>query len=191
MQLKNNNEIRDSNNNSPDSQNIPLQDQDGEEVSVDRDSLRDDVMKEMGRLEDTTGESTNPSQENAESGGQTSLREEMLEELERLRGIMNGGENELDEKFFDNLTTEEKEIVDNFVDFFSTCPVCNQENHKFYLKKFYFDTNIEKIQLKERLLELMENINEFDDNNYNKIVLGIPCCDCFKKFFFLPPKPPI
>ena len=184
MPLPNNNEIGDSNINSPDLQN------DGEEVSVERDSLKDDVREELGRSEDITRESTDLCQENVELGAPTSLREEMLEELERLRRIMNGGEDELNEKFLNNLTAEEKEILDNFVDFFSTCPVCNQENHKFYLKKFYFDTNVEIIQLKERLLELMEDINEFDDNNYKKIVLGIPCCDCFKKFFFLPPEPP-
>lgn len=39
------------------------------------------------------------------------------------------------------------------------------------------------MRLKELLLELMEDSSEFDDNYYNKIVLGIPCCDCFKNIF--------
>ena len=178
MPLPNNNETGDSNINSPDLQN------DGEEeVSVERDSLKDDVREELGRSEDITRESTDLYQENVELGAPTSLREEMLEELERLRRIVNGGEDELDEKFLNNLTAEEKEILDNFVDFFSTCPICNQENHTFYLKRFYFSTNAELIRLKERLLELMKDSSEYDGNYYNKIVIGIPCCDCFKQIF--------
>lgn len=54
---------------------------------------------------------------------------------------------------------------------------CNQKNHRNYLRSFYFDTDEEKLRLKERL---MEDASEFDDIYYNKIVLGIPCCDCFK-----------
>lgn len=74
------------------------------------------------------------------------------------------GEDEIDENNYNNLTVEEKVILDNFVEFFSTCPVCNQKNHRNYLKRFYFDTNMEKIWLRERLIELMEDASEFDDN---------------------------
>jgi hypothetical protein len=177
MPLPNYNEIGDSNIKSPDLLN------DGEEISVKKDSLKDEVKEETGRSDDNTRETTDFCQENVELGAPTSLREEMLEELERLRRIMNGGENELDEQFLNHLTAKEKEILDNFVDFFSTCPICNQENHTFYLKRFYFSTNAELMRLKECLLELMKDSIEYDGNYYNKIVIGIPCCDCFKQIF--------
>lgn len=162
-------------------------------MPVDRSSHRDDIVEGLGRLQENLGESTDEDQGSAILGGPTTLREEMLEELERLRRIM-AGEAENDENFYRNLTAEEIVILDQFVDFFSTCPVCNQKNHRSYLQRFYFDTDVEKRRLKERLLELMEDARKFDENYYNKIVLGIPCCDCFKKIFFssspAPPPPP-
>jgi len=39
------------------------------------------------------------------------------------------------------------------------------------------------MELRERLIELMDASKDFDTLYYNKIRLGIPCCSCFKKQF--------
>lgn len=111
-----------------------------------------------------------------------SLREEMLAELERLRQIMREFDIEKDEDYL-KLTEEEKERFNNFLKFFSACPVCHRENHKRYLKDFYFSKDQEKNQLKCLLVKLMDEAKDFNALYGNKIELGIPCCECFKTIF--------
>lgn len=111
-----------------------------------------------------------------------SLREAMLSELERLREIMNGDFLSDCENYI-NLSDREKEIFHEFLDYFSACPICKRRNHKDYLKTFYFDKNPYKKILKQRLLTLMNESKEFNEIFFNKILLGIPCCDCFKNIF--------
>jgi len=111
-----------------------------------------------------------------------SLRDVMLEELERLRRIMRGDHIEDDENYL-SLSQEEKQLFHNFLDYFARCPVCKGRNHNSYLKTFYFDKSIKKRDFKERLLKLMDESKGFNDIYYNKILFGIPCCDCFKKYF--------
>ncbi len=111
-----------------------------------------------------------------------SLRDAMLAELERLREIMRGNGTEEDDAYY-KLSAEEKVLFHKFLEFFLICPVCKKENHKSYLKKFYFDNDHEKTRLRTRLLNLISESNEFDEIYYNKISLGIPCCDCFKNIF--------
>ena len=131
---------------------------------------------------------TNPSsnQQNSHienhSNGICSLRDEMLAELERLRAIMRGDTAEY-EKEYKNLADAEKKIVDRFLKFFETCPICTGQNHRRYLLEFYFNPDPDKIILRERLLKLMVESKEFDETYYNKVILGIPCCNCFKLFF--------
>jgi len=124
----------------------------------------------------------NNNQDNTVCSNLGSLREAMLIELERLREIMSGDFLEDDENYI-NLSDYEKEIFHEFLEYFSACPICNRRNHKNYLKTFYFDENIYKRILKERLLKLMDEAKEFDESYFNKILLGIPCCDCFKRYF--------
>jgi len=124
----------------------------------------------------------NNNHDNTFSSDLGSLREAMLIELERLREIMNGDFLEDDENYI-NLSNYEKEIFLEFLDYFSTCPICNRRNHKNYLKTFYFDQSFYKRILKKRLLKLMNESKEFDENYFDKILLGIPCCDCFKRYF--------
>lgn len=125
---------------------------------------------------------TDKIQETAETRGLISLREEMLAELERLRQIMEGCDYNAEEDY-NNLSEEEKEIFDNFLESYSKCPICNESNHKGYLMKFYLDSSPDKIQLKEKLLKLMKESKNFDEIYYNKISLGIPCCMCFNEVF--------
>ncbi len=114
-----------------------------------------------------------------------SLREEMLAELERLRQIMRG-EDIRDSEEYISLSEEEKEIFDKFLEYFSTCPMCKEKNHVHYLKRFYFSPDPCKVVLRERLLKLIDESQDFDVKYYQKINLGIVCCDCFKKVFESP-----
>ena len=111
-----------------------------------------------------------------------SLREAMLIELERLRRLMNGDVIENDENYL-ALTPEEKMVFHEFLEYFSICPVCKKKNHKAYLKTFYFHNSPDKKNLKKRLLKLIAESKDYDNIYYNKIFVGIPCCDCFKKYF--------
>lgn len=77
------------------------------------------------------------------------------------------------------IPTKEKEIFYEFVQAFNKCPICKNENHKEYLKNFFLSKNPESIRLKKRLLVLIKDSR----NYYNKITLGIPCCNCFKLVF--------
>jgi len=80
---------------------------------------------------------------------------------------------------------EEEEELGLFLKYFRYCPVCHQENHKRYLQRFFISKEPIKQRLKESLLELIQKSEE-DWNDriyYKKITLGIPCCNCFDKFF--------
>jgi GTPase SAR1 family protein len=72
-----------------------------------------------------------------------------------------------------------------FMKYFKYCPVCHQENHKRYLQRFFLSKDPLKQSLRESLLELIQKSEEGwnDRIYYNKITLGIPCCNCFDKFF--------
>ncbi|MFX1259268.1 MAG: Rab family GTPase [Promethearchaeota archaeon] len=69
----------------------------------------------------------------------------------------------------------------DFIKFFSFCPICHSRLHFNYLKNFYFSKNREMMKLKDKLLELIDTTSNFDEIYYNKINLGILCCECFKK----------
>ena len=72
---------------------------------------------------------------------------------------------------------------DNFMKFFSVCPICERRNHVNYLKKFYFSKDHEYFKLKENLLKLLEKSNDIGDLYYNKVKIGIPCCRCYDNLF--------
>lgn len=80
---------------------------------------------------------------------------------------------------YNKLSEEEKEKFHEFLELGSICPVCKAKNHELYLKKFYFNKNPDKINLKNNLLRLMEQSKDFSKN----ISIGIPCCKCYKKVF--------
>ena len=86
-------------------------------------------------------------------------------------------------KWLDHLSEEEKKSLQDFVSFFSRCPVCKSENHRNYLERFYLSEDDEKIMLRDKLVELMEYSYYVGSNFTNEIILGIPCCNCFKKYF--------
>ncbi|TFF97111.1 MAG: hypothetical protein EU541_08630 [Promethearchaeota archaeon] len=84
-----------------------------------------------------------------------------------------------------DLSPEEQEQLDLFLDYFKYCPICHQENHKKYLRKFFLSNDPFKQKLRDTVLELMENSEGYWDDRiyYNKLTIGIPCCTCFNKIF--------
>ncbi|TFG06895.1 MAG: hypothetical protein EU539_06430 [Promethearchaeota archaeon] len=116
--------------------------------------------------------------QNAENLNPNQLRDQMLEELNKLRDII---ANHPDIKL-EKLSDEEKSHYSRFIKFYSACPICGELNHYHNLKKLFFDDDNENI--KEKLILFM-NLGE----KYSKklktfnIDIGIPCCKCFKELF--------
>ncbi|MFX1275813.1 MAG: hypothetical protein ACFFBP_04315 [Promethearchaeota archaeon] len=102
------------------------------------------------------------------------LQELMLNELDNLKGII-GNNPELKIK---EMNEEEKLVLKQFIQYYSSCPICKQKNHVINLKKLYFN---EDEQLIENLARMMQTKNK-KLRKYN-VQFGIPCCNCFKQFF--------
>ncbi|TKJ18449.1 MAG: hypothetical protein CEE43_18035 [Promethearchaeota archaeon Loki_b32] len=103
------------------------------------------------------------------------LRNEMLDELNNLSNII---KNNPDLKL-KALTKAEKQIFQNFIKFYSKCPICGNLNHFFNLKRVFFDDD-KKLLIKE-LIRLM-TLNNRKIEKF-KIQLGVPCCNCYKNFY--------
>lgn len=103
------------------------------------------------------------------------LRNEMLDELNNLRNII---KNNPDLKL-KALTKAEKQTFQNFIKFYSECPICGNLNHFFNLKRLYFDDD-KKLLIKE-LIRLM-SLNNRKIEKF-KLQLGVPCCNCYKIFY--------
>ena len=102
------------------------------------------------------------------------LQELMLSELDNLKGIIGNDP----EPKIKAMNEEEKNLFRRFIHYYSYCPICNQKNHVINLKKLYFNEDKELI---ESLASLIKNKNR-KIKKYN-IQFGIPCCNCFKKYF--------
>jgi len=106
----------------------------------------------------------------------TWIREQMLADIERIQEILFEDTYAVNQDY-EALSDEEKKNCDNFLEFYSICPICKGENHKDDLMRFYFEETEFAKKLKENLLKLMHK----SKNYKNKIIIGIPCCQCFKK----------
>jgi len=84
---------------------------------------------------------------------------------------------------FSILESEFDENFEEFIRFFSDCPLCGRALHSSYLKRFFYSRNRKTISLKNRLLELIKESKDYEELYYNEIKLGIPCCKCFKAVF--------
>lgn len=113
------------------------------------------------------------------------IRQQLLRELARLRSIM-AGEGDPYKKIFETLPKKEQKEFREFYDHFSICPICSAENHKSYLLKFFLSKNPERIKLKESLMRIYRNLEFTNEDKYNNLNLGIPCCKCYSKLI----KPP-
>ncbi len=103
------------------------------------------------------------------------LRDEMLSELDHLKYlILNNPDRKIKQ-----LSKKEKKKYNEFIKYFSSCPVCGNFNHYYNLKHMYFDNKL--INLKKSLINLMHTKNR--NMKKFKIIFGIPCCSCYKEFF--------
>ena len=68
---------------------------------------------------------------------------------------------------------------------FDHCPICKKVNHhSANLKKIYANkTNPNTMGLRENLLRLVDNLDIIKYEYPNRITVGIPCCECYKKLF--------
>lgn len=109
-----------------------------------------------------------------ESSIKNVLREQMLAELDHLKEIIG---NHPDFKF-ESLSEEEKEFFQEFVVFYAICPICKQKNHSHNIKMLFFNEN-------KRLIDDLIRIMNYNNKKLNRLNLnfGIPCCNCFKKYF--------
>lgn len=110
------------------------------------------------------------------------IRESLDSLLDQLYRRM-GGRYGLYKDEYNSLSKKEKEICDKFIDYFSICPICHRTNHINYIRKFYFSKKKEHIKIKKQLLKLVQKSQDFDEIYYNKIILGIPCCNCYSYVF--------
>jgi GTPase SAR1 family protein len=78
------------------------------------------------------------------------------------------------------LPIEEKDYK-QFEKKFSICPICKRKNHYENLKEFYFGKEQELMIMRDKFLEI-ENVLQYKIKKLD-INLGIPCCQCFKKYF--------
>jgi len=80
---------------------------------------------------------------------------------------------------------KEDEQLTRLRNFFDRCPICKKRIHNNVgLKNMYRNiVDSDALRLKESLIRLVNNIEEIRFDYSNKISLGIPCCDCYKKIF--------
>ncbi|MFX1288885.1 MAG: hypothetical protein ACFFFY_10065, partial [Promethearchaeota archaeon] len=73
----------------------------------------------------------------------------------------------------------EKIIFNDFMRFYSICPMCKKSNHALHLKKLY--ALEENEEYKNELIHLM-SVQGRREHDFS-INTGLLCCDCFKSFF--------
>ena len=152
-------------------------------------SLREEMLAELERLKHImrgeavpiiqATDSTPPS--TLQRVGVISMHQDMLVELRRFERVFDISPG--DERVV-KLSPSERKTYDRFMQLFSRCPVCGEQNHDTYLQDFYFRTEPEKIPLRDSLVRLIEKTTDFIQvYSEGKLAIGIPCCNCFKKIF--------
>jgi GTPase SAR1 family protein len=87
------------------------------------------------------------------------------------------------EDFYISFPLEDNEFRE-FVEQFSICPICKEENHILNLKTLFFSTDPNLEKTRNSLLDLIDDMTNFQTYNSHNISFGIPCCKCFKKLDF-------
>ena len=72
-----------------------------------------------------------------------------------------------------------EQIVRDFFELFSTCPVCRKEIEKFYIVDFLLRKDLDSITLRKKLIQLIRRVQQ----SGLKLKIGIPCCICARKIF--------
>lgn len=124
-----------------------------------------------------TRESNRSSEERNNLSAHNCLRNEMLEELNRLKELILKNP----DKKLNNMSEEEKKLFNKFIKRYSCCPICGNYNHYYNLKSLYFDEKLS--DFKEFLLRNMQNENQNKKLNKFNINIGVLCCSCYKKFY--------
>ncbi|MHA1340142.1 MAG: hypothetical protein ACTSRZ_10320 [Promethearchaeota archaeon] len=78
---------------------------------------------------------------------------------------------------------EKEKYVDILFETFKYCPICGSENHRSYIRKFYYSKNPLIVPLKEELLDLISSEYYLKYLKRKHIKLGIPCCKCYNRLF--------
>jgi len=78
---------------------------------------------------------------------------------------------------------ENERLVDVLFENFKYCPICGAENHKNYIRKFYYSKNPLIIPLKEQLFDLISSEYYIKLLDKYDISIGIPCCKCYNYYF--------
>jgi small GTP-binding protein len=139
--------------------------------------------------------------------GKDEVQEELIDDLVVKEGIEYAGHTSiqnLDEKledvfkkliqtlvpeisidYFHISKREDDEEFKSLEKFFNRCPICKKINHhSANLKRIFTNkTNPETMGLRKNLIRLIENIDIVKYEYPNRISVGIPCCECYKKFF--------
>ena len=81
--------------------------------------------------------------------------------------------------------TKEDEQFIRLKNFFDRCPICKKRIHNNVGLKNMYKNNADSdaLRLKESLIRLVNDIEVIRIDYSNKISLGIPCCECYKKIF--------
>ncbi len=77
----------------------------------------------------------------------------------------------------------DSEEFKDFVQYFSICPICKNENHYESLKNIYISSDPKLIILREQIYKAIEVTQRLSSKKKANLKIGIPCCDCYKKFF--------
>ncbi|TXT64589.1 MAG: hypothetical protein BAJALOKI3v1_190030 [Promethearchaeota archaeon] len=117
------------------------------------------------------------SDENVDFPSENCLRNEMLEELNRLKElILNNPDRKLNK-----LSKDERTLFNRFIGFYKFCPVCGNYNHYHNLKTIYFNEELSefKIFLIDYMTEKIDNrkLSKFNIN------IGVLCCNCYKTLY--------
>ncbi len=101
-----------------------------------------------------------------------------LTQIFSIRDILEQGRLRYDREY-NKFSEEEKKNFQEFLELGSICPICKSKNHESFLKRFYFSKNQENINIKNKMLKIMEQTKSLS----HKLSLGIPCCKCYRKVF--------
>jgi len=109
-------------------------------------------------------------------------RYDILEIENNLRRIMGGGNIIINRSFY-TLSKQERKQYQDFIEFYSFCPICHKKNHYANLKNLYFNPENESEKLKKELIEIMKQHRNNESFHHLDLSLGIPCCECYKSIF--------
>jgi GTPase SAR1 family protein len=117
--------------------------------------------------------------------GHTSMRniDEKLEEV--FKKLIQTLVPKLSINYFHMTKKEDDEEFKSLEKFFDRCPICKKMNHhSANLRRIYTNkTNPDTMDLRENLIRLVDNIDIVKYEYPNRISVGIPCCECYKKLF--------